>query len=178
MDAILYWNDVALEANKESHTNGLNENTGPTLSSRALAIVHLAMHDAYFGIVTGIYPTYASGLPTPAAEAAPDAAIAAAAYFTLAQLYPRQKAMLDAKLASAPGGRSIAMTCGAPSWGFASTTAVQNRLAWSTRILPKTVIRSGCRWGRRDRIPVTRALRRLFLPTRPDTRRSVPQPFR
>lgn len=49
MDAILYWNDVALEANRISHTNGKGEQTGPTLSSRALAIVHLAMYDALAG---------------------------------------------------------------------------------------------------------------------------------
>ena len=48
-DPILYWNDVALQANLESHTNGKNEQTGPTLSSRALAIVHLAMYDAFAG---------------------------------------------------------------------------------------------------------------------------------
>jgi hypothetical protein len=30
MDPILFWNDVALEANRESHTNGKNEQTGPT----------------------------------------------------------------------------------------------------------------------------------------------------
>ncbi len=29
MDAILYWNDVALEANRVSHTNGKGEQTGP-----------------------------------------------------------------------------------------------------------------------------------------------------
>ena len=41
------WNEVTLEANRISHTNGRSEQTGPTLSSRALAIVHLAMYDAY-----------------------------------------------------------------------------------------------------------------------------------
>lgn len=50
MDPILYWNDVALEANRISHTNGKNEQTGPPLSSRALAIVHLAIYDAYIGV--------------------------------------------------------------------------------------------------------------------------------
>ncbi len=35
MDAILYWNDVALEANRVSYTNGKGEQTGPPLSSRA-----------------------------------------------------------------------------------------------------------------------------------------------
>ena len=48
-DAILYWNDIALEANRVSHSNGKDEQTGPTLSSRALAIVHLAMYDAFVG---------------------------------------------------------------------------------------------------------------------------------
>jgi Vanadium chloroperoxidase N-terminal domain len=50
MDPIIYWNEVALEANRVSHTNGKNEQTGPTLSSRALGIVHLAMYDAFAGI--------------------------------------------------------------------------------------------------------------------------------
>jgi vanadium-dependent haloperoxidase-like protein len=50
MDAILYWNEVSLEANRVSHTNGKGEQPGPTLSSRALAIVHLAMYDAFAGV--------------------------------------------------------------------------------------------------------------------------------
>ena len=50
MDSILHWNEVALEANRESHTNGKGEQTGPTLSSRALAIVHLTMYDALAGV--------------------------------------------------------------------------------------------------------------------------------
>ena len=40
---------VALEANRVSHTNRKGEQTGPTLSSRALAIVHVAMYDAFVG---------------------------------------------------------------------------------------------------------------------------------
>jgi hypothetical protein len=49
MDPILYWNDIALEANRVSHTRLKGEQRGPTLSSRALAIVHLAMYDAFVG---------------------------------------------------------------------------------------------------------------------------------
>lgn len=52
IDPILFWNEVALEANWVSHTKeGKREQNGPTLSSRALAIVHLAMYDAYAGVV-------------------------------------------------------------------------------------------------------------------------------
>ena len=52
-DPILFWNEVALEINRLDHTGGMDgeHQAGPTLSSRALAIVHLAMHDAFFGVV-------------------------------------------------------------------------------------------------------------------------------
>ncbi len=66
MDSILFWNDVALEANRVSFTNGAGVQDGPTLSSRALAIVHLAMYDA-FAAVTGnpvTLPAYLPGLPS------------------------------------------------------------------------------------------------------------------
>jgi hypothetical protein len=103
MDAILYWNDVALEANRVSHTNGKNEQTGPTLSSRALAIVHLAMYDALAGVVNdpANLPPYLPGLPAPAAGASGDAAVAAAAHATLSKLFPSQKPYFDLKHAEA-----------------------------------------------------------------------------
>ena len=66
-DPILYWNATALEANRVSHTNGNNEQTGPPRSSRALAIIHLAMYDAFAGITQkpAILPPYLPGLPVP-----------------------------------------------------------------------------------------------------------------
>lgn len=52
MDSILFWNAAALEANRISHSDpDKREQNGPTLSSRALAIVHLAMYDAYAGVI-------------------------------------------------------------------------------------------------------------------------------
>jgi vanadium chloroperoxidase len=103
-DPILYWNDVAIEANRVDHTEG-KEQPGPTLSSRALAIVHLAMYDAYAGArnnppslkpyLTGMLP------PLPPAGTDPAAAIAAAAQSTLSALFPRQKAFFEAKHAAA-----------------------------------------------------------------------------
>jgi hypothetical protein len=65
IDPILYWNDVALEANRVSHTNGKGEQTGPTLNSRALAIVHLAMYDAFVGAAQSGLSHYLT--PKPAA---------------------------------------------------------------------------------------------------------------
>lgn len=99
MDPILYWNDVALEANRVSHTNGTHEQTGPTLSSRALAIVHLAMYDAYAGVRgnPAHLPPYLPGLPDPKPNASPEAAVAAAAHATLSKLFPSQKSFFDLK---------------------------------------------------------------------------------
>ncbi len=100
MDAILYWNDVALEANRVSHTNGKGEQTGPPLSARALAIVHLAMYDAYVGTSTvPTDPPYLPGL-TAVPGASPDAAIATAAHTTLSTLFPSQKADFDGEYAA------------------------------------------------------------------------------
>lgn len=99
MDPILYWNDVALEANRVSHTNGENEQTGPTLSSRALAIVHLAMYDAFVGASQSALAHYLT--PKPAAGVSVEAAVAAAARATLSSLFPSQEPFFDLKHAQA-----------------------------------------------------------------------------
>jgi vanadium chloroperoxidase len=101
-DAILYWNQAALEANKESHTHNNGEQTGPPLSARALAIVHLAMYDAFVGQDnanggTGTDPHYlpAAELPTATAGGSPETAIAGAAHTALSALFPSQKTNFD-----------------------------------------------------------------------------------
>ncbi|WNZ24570.1 phosphatase PAP2 family protein [Leptolyngbya sp. NK1-12] len=91
MDAILYWNDVALEAVARDHTGSPAplEQGGPTRTARALAIVHLAMYDA-FNSITGSYTPYLPNLPMPTPGASVNAALGAAALTTLSQLYPSQ----------------------------------------------------------------------------------------
>lgn len=108
MDAILYWNAVGLEANQVSHSNGKGEQTGPTLSSRALAIMHLAMFDAFVGAeaagpnVSNLTPYLTlPPIAAPAANASIDAAIAAAAHATLSRLFPSQRAFFAQKHAEA-----------------------------------------------------------------------------
>jgi hypothetical protein len=106
MDPILYWNGVALEADRVSHTDLKDIGTlGPSLSTRALAIVHLAMYDAYAAVIDkpAELPRYLNkpGLPVPMPGASPDAAVAAAAHATLSALYPSQKAFFDLKHAQA-----------------------------------------------------------------------------
>jgi vanadium chloroperoxidase len=103
-DSILFWNAVALEANRVSHSDpDKREQNGPTLSSRAIAIVHLAMYDAYAGIVGAGFPRYLSA-PAPPSPAPPVAtardAVAGAAHRTLSRLYRAQTDFFDAQLSA------------------------------------------------------------------------------
>lgn len=103
MDAITYWNDAAQEADRVTHTTLDRREAGargPAGSSRAFAITHLAMHDAYFSIDPA-FGTYLAGLPPVPAGASAEAAVAAAAHATLSALYPAQKAFFDAHHAAA-----------------------------------------------------------------------------
>jgi hypothetical protein len=100
MDQILYWNEVAIEADRVSHTDRKDTQTlGPTLSSRALAIVHLAMYDAFVGASQAALSHYLT--PKPPAAVSTSAAVAAAAHATLSALYPSQKPFFDLKHARA-----------------------------------------------------------------------------
>lgn len=99
-DSILFWNAVAIEANRVSHSDpDKREQNGPTLSSRALAIVHIAMYDAYAGVVGGPgFPRYFTApLPAPGGASAQDA-VAGAAYTALTALFRAQKDYFDGQL--------------------------------------------------------------------------------
>jgi vanadium chloroperoxidase len=126
MDHILYWNEVVLEANRRDFSNvpGTDkpspEQGGPTLSSRAMAIVHLAMYDAHAGVVGGAsLPRYLAAPASPPPGASAAAAVARAAHVCLCALYPRQKAFFDERFTSAnlvgsgiPGGQAFGMGVG------------------------------------------------------------------
>src|SRR3954462_7495595 len=102
---ILLWNEVALEANRVSHTNGQGEQAGPPLSARALAIVHLAMYDAFAGVTNNPtdLPLYYQDKLQPHLPRPPntpvDDAVAVAAALTLSWLFPGQKSDFEAFLA-------------------------------------------------------------------------------
>lgn len=107
MDPILQWNAVALEANRRDFSNVTGssepspEQGGPTLSSRALAIVHLAMYDAHVAAAqpSGL-PRYLTAPATPPAGSVDAAAaVAGAAHHALSELYPRQRGYFDSELA-------------------------------------------------------------------------------
>lgn len=107
-DAVLRWNAIALDVIAEDHSGTWSATTaggprpdqaGPTRSSRALAIVHLAIYDAVNAIDGSHSPYISVELPPRVlARAATRAAVAQAAHDTLAALYPSQRAPLEAKL--------------------------------------------------------------------------------
>ena len=97
-DAILHWNEVALDVVADDHTfANMKEQLGPTAASRALAIVHGAMFDA-INSVRGKYEPYlikvvgVSGAHT-------GAAVGQAAHDTLVALYQQQRGAIDSALA-------------------------------------------------------------------------------
>jgi hypothetical protein len=98
MDQLLFWNDVALEANRVSHTNGVMEETGPPHSARALAMVHLALYDAYVNTTSGTpLPFYCYNISCFGNGDQRDVAMATAAASILRKFYPAQHGLVDRK---------------------------------------------------------------------------------
>lgn len=95
-DPILFWNHICNEANRFDHTAPMKgpSQPGPARSSRATAIVHLAMHDAFFGVAKGqplylgaAYPLFGSSAGNNRQKSA---AVSGAAHTCLTHLYPEQ----------------------------------------------------------------------------------------
>jgi hypothetical protein len=98
VDPILEWNAVAIQIDQTSYSGyGTNDQAGPTRSSRALAIEHAAMFDAWNSI-NDRYTPYLTMAPN-ADNASDDAAVAQAAHDTMVALYPHQQAFIDQALA-------------------------------------------------------------------------------
>lgn len=97
MDPVLYWNDVLLEASRRDFTRGLpnGQQPGPIRTSRAMAIVHLTIHDAVAFHAGQAAQSYLArkgpvpALPPVPAGAAVEDVIAGAASTALKAMYPR-----------------------------------------------------------------------------------------
>lgn len=97
-NVVAAWNQLAIDTSGIDHKPGsAGEQLGPHRSSRAMAIVHIAMFDAV-NSVSGRYPTY-STLPR-VIGATMGVATAQAAHDALTALYPSQRAAFDALLAT------------------------------------------------------------------------------
>src|SRR5262249_30079419 len=107
-DRLRHWNEVAIDTSGVDHTppapgnpRVFGEQLGPGRSSRAMAIVHIAVFDAMNAIVGG-YQSYSRLRPAPAETSAP-AALALAAHDTPIRLYPSPAARLRRLLRREPG---------------------------------------------------------------------------
>jgi PAP2 superfamily len=103
LDAVRRWNKIAIDASGLDHTpvtggekRVFGEQFGPARSSRAMAIVHIAIFDAVIAIAGG-YRSY-SGVPPAPNNTSMNAAIAQAAHDTLIALFPSQEPDLNAAL--------------------------------------------------------------------------------
>jgi vanadium chloroperoxidase len=127
-DYVMLWNAVAIELNRRDHTGKMNAKNqkGPTRSSRALAMVHVAMHDAFFGRPGALPPSSLAGLqgpintfinvaplgPPPASAANEGAAVSAAAATVLKDLYPEFGALVGDALRGFDFGTNPGFTFG------------------------------------------------------------------
>jgi PAP2 superfamily len=103
-DVLHRWNRIAIDATGLDHTpvapgenRVFGEQLGPGRSSRAMAIVHIAIFDAVNAILGG-YQSY-TGIESAPHPVSIRAAVAQAAHDTLVSLYPSQKAAFDQDLA-------------------------------------------------------------------------------
>src|SRR5881227_282064 len=104
LDSVHRWNQIAINASGLDHTpvapgenRVFGEQLGPGRSSRAMAIVHVAMFDVLDAVVGG-YTSY-TGTQAAPGPVSVDAAISQAARDTLAALFPSQTATFNAYLA-------------------------------------------------------------------------------
>jgi hypothetical protein len=100
---LVHWNHVAINSSGLDHTpvplgdpRIFGEQLGPARSSRAIAIVHVAIFEA-INAIKGGYESYV-GVPRGNPSASVDAAIAQAAHDTLNALFPSQSAACTAIL--------------------------------------------------------------------------------
>ena len=103
-DPIHRWNEIAINATGLDHTpvppgdpRVFGEQLGPGRSSRAMAIVHIAIFDT-INAVDRRYHSY-TGVQSYQHPLSLDAAIAQTAHDTLVALYPSQAVAFDARLA-------------------------------------------------------------------------------
>lgn len=102
---VLRWNEITTDAIALDAVKTINgeptdyqQQPGPPRSARAIAIVHIAIFDAYNAIVGG-YTNYTSIIPRSSKNnTSPQVAIAQAAHDTLVYLYSAQEDYFDAFL--------------------------------------------------------------------------------
>ncbi len=103
-NSVRRWNQVAMDANAIDHTppapgesRMFGEQLGPARTSRAFAIIHIAIFEAVNAIAGG-YQSY-TGLARAWSDTSMEAAVAQAAHDALAAMFPSQTTRFDDLLA-------------------------------------------------------------------------------
>ena len=101
MNAVIFWNSVLLEANRRDFTRGFpnGQNPGPIATTRAMAIVHIAIHDAIAQKTkpaAAYLPVWSPGtvLPPVTGTVLVDV-IAGAAATAIKAVYPKSAGLVD-----------------------------------------------------------------------------------
>ncbi len=116
--------DILMEWNQQAVALSLLPASAlsPVQQTRAMAIFHVAVHDAVNGI-TGEYETYLS--PSSAAESAsPQAAAIAAAHHTLKNLFPGSATLLDDRFANSLAANGLSPLDPGIEYGRTAAAAV------------------------------------------------------
>lgn len=93
-DVVIQWNNAVLQAIR-------NVNPGPTIASRALAITHTCMYDAWTAYDANAVPTQANGISkTSLATSNMPTSISYAAYRALMDLFPTQATLFNLLMTS------------------------------------------------------------------------------
>ncbi|QNA87657.1 hypothetical protein G4G28_02705 [Massilia sp. Dwa41.01b] len=145
---LAYWNEVALRAVAVDHTPAVvgsvereAEQLGPTRTSRAMAIVHLAVYDALNAIARR-YPGY-SGQLDALPDSSQDAAIAQATHDT------RLRSIRARRSASTPGCAPTWRACRAGAPDSTAPTWAGAPRRQSRRCAPMTATTSTSQWSAR-----------------------------
>jgi hypothetical protein len=137
IDTVRYWNQISIDASGLDHTpvapgedRVFGEALGPGRSSRAMAIVHIAMFDAV-NALTGGFRSY-TGMARETRPASLDAAIATAAHDTLVQMFPSQAAnfhsLYNADIARIPASQEQQKNLGVTIGERAATNILGRRV--------------------------------------------------
>ncbi|MDQ2884464.1 MAG: vanadium-dependent haloperoxidase [Chloroflexota bacterium] len=92
-NAAVQWNNAALQAIRDT-------SPGPTIGSRALAIMHTCMYDAWATYDPKALPTRPNGIPRQKAPKDVSQAVSYAAYRALMDLFPRDAAVFNSLMQS------------------------------------------------------------------------------
>src|SRR5438874_5293876 len=117
--------DVVTDWNQNAQQAFLTAKTSPVVSTRVLAIMHVAMFDAVNGIERRYTPIHVDFDAPPGASRR--AAAIQAAYATLVKLFPSQKSTLDAQ-------RDASLNSIASEEAFENSQSIARGIEWGQQV--------------------------------------------